>query len=141
MTDRLGTLWLHLGDPVRARATWEKAVPALPAAAALRAARLAATHLVEGDFDAARRLYREAIGSAREHFEAYYGLAVLEQDAGRADAALAAARAAHAVAPNVVARSAAGAIITLVRPYVAEEDPPQRVPGQRRSKKEELIRR
>ncbi len=141
VSDRLGTLWLHLGEPVRARGAWEKAVAPTPGLVALRAARVAATHLVEGDFDPARRLYREALGSAPDLFEAYYGLAVLEQDAGRADAALAAAHAAVAVAPNDVARSAAGAIAALVRPYSAEVDPPQWVPGERGLKKGELIRR
>jgi hypothetical protein len=127
VTDRLGTLWLHLGHPVRARAVWEQAVPPQPPAVALRAARIAVTHLVEGELEAARRHYSAALASAPELFEALYGLAVLEQDAGRADAALAAARAALAVAPNDVARSAAGGIVTLVLPYSHEKpDPPQR---------------
>jgi len=141
VTGRLGTLWLHLGEPDRARDAWEKAVAPTPAAVALRAARVAGTHLVEGDFETARRQYREALAAAPDVFEAYYGLAVLEQDAGRADAALAAARAALAVAPDDVARSAAGAIITLVLPYTAEDDRPQRVPGERNNPKEDLIRR
>ena len=128
VSDRLGTLWLHLGEPARARAVWEAAdAPAGPAVAS-RAARIGVTHLVEGDFDAARRRYREALTAAPDLFEAHYGLAVLEQDAGRADAALTAARAALAAAPGDVARSAAGAIITLVRPYSAEHEaePPRK---------------
>jgi tetratricopeptide (TPR) repeat protein len=141
VSDRLGTLWLHLGEPVRARNAWEKALTPSPALVALRAARVAVTHLVEGDFEPARRRYREALATDPDLFEAYYGLAVLEQDAGRADAAMAAANAASAVAPDDVARSAVGAIRTLVRPYSAEGDPPQRVPGERPSKKEELILR
>ena len=119
--DRLGTLWLHLGEPARARAAWEKAMTPPPAAVALRAARIAETHLVEGDLGSARRWFREALAAAPDLFEAHYGLAVLEQDAGHADAALAAARAAIAGAPNDVARSAAGAIETLVLPYTSEK--------------------
>jgi hypothetical protein len=123
VADRLGTLWLHLGDPARARAVWERA--ANPSAA-LHRARLAVTHLVEGHFDLASRLYREG---APDLFEAQYGLAVLEQDAGRAAAALAAALAAQETAPNDVARSAAGTIVKLVRPYASPKDeapPPER---------------
>jgi hypothetical protein len=121
VADRLGTLWLHLGDPARARAVWERA--ANPSAA-LHRARLAVTHLVEGHFDLASRLYREG---GPDLFEAHYGLAVLEQDAGRAAAALAAALAAQETAPNEVARSAAGTIVKLVRPYASPKDeaPPQ----------------
>jgi hypothetical protein len=128
VTDRLGTLWLHLGEPARARAVWERAGNP---PAALRMARLAVTHLVEGHFDLADRLYREAARNAADLFEAHYGLAILDQDSGRAAAALAAALAAQETAPNDVARSAAGAIVTLVRPYAsrgAEPNPAPRPP-------------
>ncbi|MBV8676361.1 MAG: hypothetical protein JO355_04225, partial [Planctomycetaceae bacterium] len=47
----------------------------------------------------------------------HYGLAVLEQDAGRAAEALAEARAAEARAPSDVARAAARAIAAFVEPY------------------------
>jgi tetratricopeptide (TPR) repeat protein len=125
VADRLGTLWLHLGEPGRARAAWERAGSP---PAELRKARLAMTHLVEGHFDVAYRLYREAATAAPDRFEAHYGLAVLEQDTGRAAAALAAALAAQETAPNDVARSAAGAIVRLVRPYASQgaEPPPDR---------------
>jgi hypothetical protein len=114
VTDRLATLWLHLGEPVHARRVWEQSAGSAPA---LRSARVAVTHLVEGDFDTARRLYRDAVSTMPDLFEALYGLAVLEQDAGRAVAALAAATAAQDAAPNDVARSAASSIVRLVRPY------------------------
>jgi hypothetical protein len=117
VTDRLGTLWLHLGDPARARAAWESASDPL---SALRMARVAVTHLVEGHFELAYRLYREK--GPLDLFEAHYGLAVLEQDTGRAAAALAAALAAQETAPNDLARSAAAAIVRLVRPYASEKD-------------------
>jgi tetratricopeptide (TPR) repeat protein len=120
VTDRLGTLWLHLGEPARARAAWEQAVAPPEAMSGLRLARLAVTSVVEGDWATSRRLYREALTAAADLFEAHYGLAVLEQDAGHAAAAQAAANAATEVAPGAVARSAAGAIATLVRPYTSE---------------------
>jgi tetratricopeptide (TPR) repeat protein len=120
ITDRIGTLWMHLGEPVRARAAWENAPAASDAASGRRAARLAATYLVEGDIDTARRHYRAALSAAPDLFEAHYGLAVLEQDAGQAAAALGAARGALSSAPDDVSRSAAGAIANLVRPYAAE---------------------
>jgi hypothetical protein len=92
-------------------------------------ARIAVTHLVEGNDDAARLDYRAAVLAAPDLFEAHYGLAVLEEDAGRAAAALAAALKAQETAPNDVARSAAGAIVRRVRLYASEKDaapPPER---------------
>ncbi|MBV8610391.1 MAG: hypothetical protein JO034_23395 [Singulisphaera sp.] len=115
VTDQLATLRLHLGEPARARALWEKAVK--PPRPAVRAARVAMTHLVEGSFDAARRSYRDARAADPDLFEVHYGLAVLEQDAGRAAEALAEARAAEARAPSDVARAAARAIAAFVEPY------------------------
>ena len=118
VTDQLATLRLHLGEPDRARALWEKAVK--PPRPAVRAARVAMTHLVEGSFDAARRSYRDARTAEPDLFEVHYGLAVLEQDAGRAAEALAEARAAEALAPSDVARAAARAIAAFVEPYAGK---------------------
>jgi tetratricopeptide (TPR) repeat protein len=116
-TDRLATLWLHLGEPARARAAWRSAPD--PPRPALVAARVAASHLVEGDFDAARPLYARAIAAEPELFEAHHGLAVLEADAGRAREALAAATRAEATAPTDLAREASRAIAALARGYAA----------------------
>jgi tetratricopeptide (TPR) repeat protein len=113
--DRLATLRLHLGEPDRARASWQAA--AKPPHPAIREARVAATYLVEGSFDLARQAYRSALDEDPNLFEARYGLAVLEQDAGRAPEALTEARKAVAQAPNDVARSAAQGIVALVTPY------------------------
>ncbi|HMB06088.1 MAG TPA: tetratricopeptide repeat protein [Isosphaeraceae bacterium] len=115
VTDRLATLSLHLGEPARARSFWGAAVS--PPRPAVRAARIALTHLVEGSFDVARDAYRDALALDPALFEAHYGLAVLEQDAGRAAEALASARQAAANAPNDVARDAATAIAAFVSPY------------------------
>ncbi len=115
--DRLATLRLHLGDPAEARRAWIEA-PA-PADAAVRAARVALTHLVEGNFDAARKGYREALAADPALFEALYGLAVLEHDAGRAVEALAAAGKAVAPAPGAAAREAAHALAEAAKPYTS----------------------
>jgi tetratricopeptide (TPR) repeat protein len=143
VTDRLATLWLHLGEPERARALWEKAV-ASPRPA-VRTARVAFAHLVEGSFDGARTEFRAALDAEPELFEAWYGLAVLEQDSGRAADAHTAAMRAVASAPDRVARSAAEAVRSLVAPYAQAEDPPQNLsppPRQDREKtKDEKIRR
>jgi hypothetical protein len=84
------------------------------------------THLVEGAFDAARQNYKEALAVEPDLFEAWYGLAVLEQDAGRAAEALTAARQAATAASGDVERSAAETIATLVGPYAGEESTPRR---------------
>jgi Tfp pilus assembly protein PilF len=86
---------------------------------------VAITYLVEGRFEEARESIRSANKADASLFDAHFVLAVLEQDAGRAPEALAAARKAEAIAPNDVARSALRQIRALVTPYaispVAEE--------------------
>ena len=59
IVDRIATLRLHLGEPARARELWQKATT-VPQPA-IRDARIGTTYLVEGDFDAARRHYRQAL--------------------------------------------------------------------------------
>jgi tetratricopeptide (TPR) repeat protein len=118
VADRMATLRLHLGQPAQARSLWVKA--SAPKRPELRAARIALCDQVEGNFEAARRSYAEALSVAPELFEAHYGLAVLEQDDGRASAALAEARRAADLAPNAVARAAANAIIATVEPYAVK---------------------
>lgn len=85
--DKAAAVQLQLGRPKRARELWTQAQA--PAKAGpnpgIRHARIAATYLVEGEFDQARAAYREAIANEPGLFEAHYGLAVLEQDAGNAD--------------------------------------------------------
>jgi tetratricopeptide (TPR) repeat protein len=145
VTDRLATLWLHLGAPERARALWEKALA--PPRSAVRSSRVAFAHLVEGSFDTARAGFREALRSEPDQFEAWYGLALLEQDAGRAAEARAAALRAVALAPAPAARAAAESILSLVTPYAAAGDsqrtlspPPLPVPDRDKTK-DEVIRR
>ncbi len=113
--DRIATLRLHLGQPAEARKLWQEAPN--PPRPGLREARVAVTQLVQGDFESARTAYRSAIAANPELFEACYGLAVLEQDAGHAANALNAARRSAALAPTDVARSAAQGIVALVSPY------------------------
>ena len=114
-TDRIATLRLHLGEPARARALWQAAHD--PPRPSIREARVAVTHLVEGAFEPARQAYRSALTAEPKLFEALYGLAVLEQDAGRAADSLSAARRARDAASTDVARSDAQAIISFVTPY------------------------
>jgi tetratricopeptide (TPR) repeat protein len=110
--EKIVTLRLHLGEPARARGLLQKATTV--SEPALREARIATTYLIEGDFDAARRHYRAALDAKPGLFEAHYCLAVLEQDAGLADAAYEQARKAVASADNDVGRSAARQIATSV---------------------------
>ena len=116
VADRLGTLWLHLGQPRRARAAWEPHREARPAQSA---SRVAAAYLVEGNYPAARSAYKEALAVEPMRFEALFGLATLERDDGRAPEALDAARRAVEAAPTEVARTAARGILSVVEPYAA----------------------
>ncbi len=119
-TDRLATLWLHLGDPARARNAWQAA--ANPPRPALVSARVAATYLTEGDFDAARKQYHAAIAKEPTLFEAHYGLALLEQDDGRAVEALAAATLAQTHAPGEFARAAVAPIAAMAKGFLERRD-------------------
>lgn len=120
VVDRIATLRLHLGQPDRARALWQASLGGAPRPA-LVAARIGATHLVEEDFESARTAYERALSQEPELFEARFGLAMVEQDAGRALQALDSARRAVAAAPNDVAASAAQAIVDLASRYTEPE--------------------
>ena len=113
--DRIATIRLHLGEPERAARLWSEAKG--PPSEALRQARIGAARLAAGDFEGARTAYRAAIGADPKLFEAHYGLAVLEADAGHAREALEAAKAAVEVAPSGTAKSAAGQLIQDVTPF------------------------
>ncbi len=93
------------GSPHGARALWQKATSGPESAIAM--ARIGATYLVEGNFEAARRAYREALQARPDLFEACYSLAVLEQDAGDATASYELARKAIAMARDDLSRTAA----------------------------------
>jgi tetratricopeptide (TPR) repeat protein len=118
-TDRLATIRLHLGRPDLARAAWLSA--GKPPRPALGDARVAMTYLVENDFKSARELFRKALVDEPRLYEAHYGLAVLERDAGRAPEALASAKAALSSAGSEAAKAAAEEIIRFVEPYGAED--------------------
>jgi tetratricopeptide (TPR) repeat protein len=115
VADRLATLRLHMGEPERARTLWLETSDVLRPG--LRDARVAVTYLVEGRLDDARRSYRAAIDAEPSLFEAQYGCAVVEQDAGRAAEALAHASEALKLSPNPTARASCQAIVDLVGPY------------------------
>jgi tetratricopeptide (TPR) repeat protein len=116
--DRMAVLRLHLGEPTRARALWQRGMGAAPDPA-VAAARIGATYLAEGDFEAARRAYRRALAAKPGLFEASYGLAVLEQDAGDAAAAYDLAQKAAAGAPDDRSRDAARMIAAAVERFAA----------------------
>src|SRR5208282_3154655 len=117
--DRVATLHLHLGEPEKARDLWRRA-SSVPRPA-VRDARLAVAYFAEGQLDAARKAYEQALATDPSLFEARYGLAVLEQDAGRAAAAYENARAAIESAPSEVAGSAARAIASAVSRFARAE--------------------
>jgi hypothetical protein len=116
VSDRIASLRLHLGEPERARAVWQEGLA--PADRGLRPARVASTYHVEGETEKARRLYHEALAASARLFEAHYGLAVLEQDAGRAAEAHRAASAAVRSAPSDIAAAAARLIVDQTAPFV-----------------------
>ena len=113
--DRIASLWLHLGEPDRARTIWQ-GVGKAPRPG-LKASRIGISYFIKGEFDNARAQFQSAIASDSDLFEAQYGLALLEQDAGRAVEALKAGRAAVKLAPNDVARLAAQSLVAFVTPY------------------------
>lgn len=116
ISDRIGTLRLRLGEPEAARAAWEQGTA--PRRPAIRTTRLAVAKLVEGDLAEARRLYRQATDEDPGDFDARYGLAIVEQDAGRAREANREARAAETLAPDDFARVAARTIVNQTAPYL-----------------------
>ncbi len=126
VVDRTATLRLHLGEPRRARELWRKAVT-VPQPATWEA-RIGTTYLVEGDLEAARRHYRQALEAKPDLFEANYCLAVLEQDAGDAQSAYHLAHKAIGAAPDEAAQFSARVIADGVarfarRTEIVVEDP------------------
>jgi tetratricopeptide (TPR) repeat protein len=114
--DRIATIRLHMGETERARSVWQAAEDVQPQPGVC-SARIAVTYLADCDFESARRHFEEAIKADPELFEARYGLAVLEQDAGRAGPALQQARKAGEIAPDEIARAESRAIAAAVSRY------------------------
>ena len=127
MIDKMATLYLHLGEPARARELWRKA--STTPQPGMQDARIGTTYLAEGDFDAARSHYEQAIKANPELFEPHYCLAVLEQDAGHARPAYDHAMTALKAASDDVSQSAARAIATAVARF-ARRSSVERVTGQ-----------
>ncbi len=113
--DRIATIRLHLGEAERAASLWSEAKS--PPSEALRQARIGAARLAAGDLDGARTAYRAAIAADPRLFEALYGLAVLEADAGHANESLAAAREAVKFAPHGAGKAAAEQLIEALGPF------------------------
>ncbi|WP_422930310.1 tetratricopeptide repeat protein [Singulisphaera sp. PoT] len=115
ISDRIATLRLHLGEPEKARQIWQGGLP--PAKPATRSTRVAMSYLVQDDLDQARRSFHEAIESDPNQFELRYGLAVLEQEAGHAQAAFREATLAEKLAPDDTSRNAARLILSDTRRF------------------------
>jgi tetratricopeptide (TPR) repeat protein len=114
--DQKALLWLHLGEPARARAMWEAASP--PAKSpGQRDARIGTTYLVEGNTTAARASLEKALQAPADRFDSLYLLAVLEQDDGNPKPALEHAREALAIASDEAGRGAARAIAAAVERF------------------------
>jgi tetratricopeptide (TPR) repeat protein len=120
VADRIATLGLHVGRPREARAAWQSAIN--PPRPALVASRVGMTYLVEDRPAAAVEHFERAASQEPRLFEAWYGLAVAEQDLGRADATARAAARAVEAAPTDLARTAARTLQRLAEPY-AEGSP------------------
>ena len=116
--DKMATLRLHLGEPAHARDLWRKAT--IIPQPGIQAARIGTTYLVEGDLDAARRYYEQAIRTNPELFESHYCLAVLEQDAGQARRAHDQAVLALETARSDTGRSAARTIAASVARFARQ---------------------
>ena len=110
--DKMATIRLHLGEPAKARAIWEKATTCPNPA--LRESRIATSYLAENDFDAARSRYKLALQSDPTLFDALYCMAVLEQDAGNAPAAFDLAQKAARATKDAAWQAAARAVTTSV---------------------------
>lgn len=123
ITDRIATLRLHLGEPEQARTLWQAALGSAPRSAVV-AARIGATYFVEEEFDLARTSYQRALSQEPELFETLYGLALVEQDSGRAAEAFQSARRAQHGAPNEVAASAARMIADQAAGYIEPASSP-----------------
>lgn len=119
--DRLATLRLHLGEPTRARSLWRVAAKTAPDPA-VATARIAVTYLVEENPEAARTEFRLALETDPRLFEATYGLAVLEQDAGNAQAAFELATKAAALAPDDRSRESVALMLRLLKRFATNGD-------------------
>ncbi len=115
--DRMATLRLRSGHPELARQIWEAAtnVPR----PAVRESRVAATYYVEQDFANARQHYRKALDAEPTLFDALYGLALLEDDAGQAREAFATALKAEKSSASDAGRLSAAAIADLAKPFAS----------------------
>lgn len=87
-SQRTAITYMHLGNPVAARAAWAGATDA--PSRAVRWARMAAAELAAGNLASAETLGRHAVDDDRELGEAWYLLTITALEAGRASDALSA---------------------------------------------------
>lgn len=119
--DLIARLRLRLGEPAAARDAWRSVRnPPDPAG---RLALVAATYYAEDDLELARDTYGDALADDPDRFDALYGLALVEHDAGRAKAALDAARRALDRATTDAARLDLRDLIRALEPYATAPGP------------------
>jgi tetratricopeptide (TPR) repeat protein len=95
--DGLAAAYLHLGRPEGARLVWERAAPSSSPA---RLCRLAATYWAEQELEPAIRLYWQVLARDPRCVEAWWALAVIHTQQGRAEPALEACRTALGLQPT-----------------------------------------
>lgn len=120
-TELLGMLWLNLGRPDRASRVWGEAARKQDDGRWL--ARQGLSAFVANDFETARGLYQSALSKQPGLFDAAYELAVLEQDAGNAEAAARWARRAGESAPTDFARAASASLAEWTGRYASQAQP------------------
>jgi tetratricopeptide (TPR) repeat protein len=116
--DRVASLYMHLGRPVEARRVWDHAREC--PSEALRKARLAATHWVEGDLEGAAHLFHLAAEVDPKRVEAWWGLAMVRAQQGNAVAARDACRAGLLGVANPRQRADLETLLKLVSPYASQ---------------------
>jgi tetratricopeptide (TPR) repeat protein len=82
VAERVAPLYLHLGRPADARRIWHGAAGA--PSKSERLGREALTYWVERDFEQAAELYRQALAAEPRFAEAWWGMAMLSAQLGRA---------------------------------------------------------
>jgi tetratricopeptide (TPR) repeat protein len=117
LADRVAITHLSLGEPAQARKYWEQAHA--PPSTALRLARIAQAELALTNIDAAEKSFRAALLLDQRLGEAWFGLALLELQLGRADATLADCNQGLACTLTEPEREALGKFKTLVDPFAS----------------------
>jgi hypothetical protein len=115
--DRLAGTWLRLGYPDKARRVWEGAAGA--PSEAVRAARVGASFWVERDLGAAADAYERARQADPKLGEAYWALAWIDTERGRAPAAIEQIRGANAASVSEPTRAELARLEAFLQKYAS----------------------